>query len=122
MEKNRERKYQKSEKKHFCSKVILLLLIIPFFRPDFISEMSDSSWINIIFVIWRMTAFFFILGKYGIDFLKNPELDRNFIVIVIYEIILLYSSIYNQEMIKERLIDIANFLGIYLYQLWKTAA
>lgn len=113
MEKNRERKYQKSEKKHFCSKVILLLLIIPFFRPDFISEMSDSSWINIIFVIWRMTAFFFILGKYGIDFLKNPKLDRNFIVIVIYEIILLYSSIYNQEMIKERLIDIANFLGIY---------
>lgn len=105
--------YKNALKKRFYNGVMMILLIIPFFRPDFISEMLSDSWVNTIFTIWRIAAFLFVFGKYVKDFLKKPTIDFGLIIICIYEALLLYSSVKNQEMIGERVVDIANFLGIY---------
>lgn len=43
---------------------IILFLLVPFFRPDFISEMYGSSLINKIFTAWRIIAFIYILIQY----------------------------------------------------------
>lgn len=104
-------------RKNLCEGTLLLFLLIPFFRPDLISEMPRGSAVNRLFIWWRVLAFLIIAARYGLEFLKRPRFDGCLLLIGVYELELLYSSVTHQELIKERVIDIANFFGIYfLYQ------
>ncbi len=104
-------------RKNLCEGILLLFLLIPFFRPDLVSEMPRESAINRLFIWWRVLAFLIIAARYGLEFLKRPQFDICLLLIGIYELELLYSSVIHQELVKERIIDIANFFGIYfLYQ------
>lgn len=106
-------KRQHISKKECLTGGCLLFLLIPFFRPDVIGEMPRGATLNQIFIAWRIAAFLLAFAKYGICFVKKPKIEGGLFFICIYEAVLLYSSVKNQEMVRARVIDIANFLGVY---------
>ena len=89
---------------------IILLLIIPFFRPDFIAEMYSDTILNTLFTAWRIISFLYI----SIKSLRQVKFDVNFIIIAMYELVMLVACFYNHTNATGRLINTGNFLGIYL--------
>ena len=92
--------------------VELLFLIIPFFRPDFVTEMYGDSLLNTIFAIWRILSFVYIFVK-TIKY-EQIKFDIIFGVILLYELFMAISCLLNHVSLVGRIINFGNFLGIYL--------
>lgn len=93
----------------------IIFLLIPYFRPDVISEMLGESWINNLFTVWRILSFIYIALNYifVIKHKKKIFSEGSLVIIILYEIVLLYSCIHNGVTISTRLVDMANFIGVY---------
>lgn len=94
-----------------CS-ILLIFLIIPFFRPDFISAMYGGSFLEKAFQLWRILAFVIIFGLYVVREPKRADIDL--ILLLLYQMILLCSGIFHGEEVSSRVVDIGNGLGILM--------
>lgn len=90
----------------------IILLLIPFFRPDFISALYGETILDYIFICGRVCAFIVLCVKY-ISERKNP-LKIGFILISVYEVIMMISVLINHVSFNSRVINIGNALGIYM--------
>lgn len=101
-------------KKLSLNKVYLeiILLLVPFFRPDFITSFYADTIIDYLFILYRVFAFFIICFKYFVNIKR--QIQGGFILISLYEAEILISAIINHESINSRVIDIGNALGIYM--------
>lgn len=88
---------------------IIFFLLVPFFRPDFISEMYGNSLINKVFTAWRVIAFIYIL----IQYYCSHKWDNKIFIVIAYEAVMMFSCLHNHVSVTGRLINIGNFLGIY---------
>lgn len=102
------------EKRFFVSKINLkmILFIAPFFRPESIALIYANTLIDRAFIFCRITSFLIIFIKYFTE-LKKP-IRTGFILVVIYEVIIIFSAILNKGSINERIVDMGNALGIYM--------
>ena len=104
-----------SSQKHLSiNKVYLeiILLLIPFFRPDFIPALYGNTILDYIFIFGRICAFIAVFTKYFCQ-RKNP-MESGFVLIFVYEIFMLASVLANHENPNSRIINIGNALGIYM--------
>lgn len=90
----------------------ILFFLIPFFVPDGIYSLYDDSFIVFSFLIWRIVSFCGITLKFTLN--NKMKIDRIMILIFLYEVFLLFSSILNKEVINGRIVNLGNFLGIML--------
>ena len=90
----------------------IILLLIPFFRPDFISALYGDTILDYIFIFGRVCAFIVVCTKY-FGQRKNP-LKFGFVLISVYEILMLVSVLMNHVNLNSRITNIGNALGIYM--------
>lgn len=92
--------------------IILLFLIIPLLRPEFISNMYEGSFVDTIFLFWKFVAVFMIVCRYLLS--AHKGIDWDIVLVIVYEVYLLGVCIYNNVSINARIVSFGNFLGILL--------
>lgn len=94
----------------------ILLLLIPFFRPDFVSSMYEGSIIDLFFIVWRLGAFTIIMSKFFSS--KAKTYNITLILALLYEIFLLFSVYYNHVSLGYRFINLGNCIGILMLYIY----
>ena len=97
-----------ANKKEWNLRLNILFLIIPFFRPDCI-ELAGQT-LDMAFIVWRVLAF--LLAAYY--YFRRFALNKSILLILLYEIIQIYASIFNNVSISTKIINIANFVALYM--------
>lgn len=79
----------KSRKPLSINKIYLeiILLLIPFFRPDFISALYGDTILDYIFIFGRICAFVVVCAKYFGQ--RKKPFEFGFILIAVYEVFML---------------------------------
>lgn len=103
--------YINKEIKETSSVLKILLLIVPFFRPDFISSLYQGTYIDQFFILWRIGAFLTIVLLYC---LRKIKIESDIILIVIFEAVLILSCYINHTQLGTRLTSVGNIIGITL--------
>lgn len=103
-----------SQKHLSVNKVYLeiIIMLIPFFRPDFISTLYSNTILDYMFIFGRVCAFVAICIKYFGQ--RKKPLESGFLLIFVYETFMLVSVLANHENPNSRIINIGNALGIYM--------
>ena len=97
-----------SDRRKLNLQLNILFLIIPFFRPDCIALANQS--LDIFFVAWRIFAF--LLATYY--YFRRPAFNKAIFLILLYEIMQICASIINGVSVSAKIINMANFIGIYM--------
>ena len=90
----------------------IIILLIPFFRPDFISVLYSDTILDYIFIVGRVCAFIVVCAKYFGQ--RKKPFEFGFIMIYAYEVFMLLSVLINHVNPSSRIINIGNALGIYM--------
>lgn len=99
----------------------ILFFLIPFFIPDGILSLYGGGILESFFLGWRVFSFCGITAKFITN--KKTKIDINIILILIYEIFLLFSCIMNNEPLNGRIVNCGNFLGImFIFKYYTTIA
>ena len=97
-----------SDRRKLNLQLNILFLIIPFFRPDCIALANQS--LDIFFVAWRIFAF--LLATYY--YFRRFTFNKAIFLILLYEIMQICASIINDVSVSAKIINMANFIGIYM--------
>ena len=97
----------KISKKEFLNNIWLLLIIIPFFKPDIIVSFTK---LNYIFTIWQFASFIYIFVLY----LKKGKISKFVLLFLLYYLILLVATILNSGNINKWITNFTLYLGSIL--------
>lgn len=106
--------------KSMNDKANLFFLILPFFRPDSVSLAPE--WLNSFFIAWRILSFLLGLYYFIKIYSKGTISNGDIVLIILYELAMMCSVVVNRVPLSSRIINIANFLGIYfifyVFSIW----
>ena len=96
-----------NQKKNDISFFFLILLFVPFFKPDIVVSFPK---INYIYYALLLISLFVIV----LNYIKNHNLNKFIILYIIYFIITLISTILNDGNIPKMLVDFLQNIGIIM--------
>lgn len=97
----------KISKKEFLNNIWLLLIIIPFFKPDIIVSFTK---LNYIFTIWQLASFIYIFVLY----FKKGKISKFVLIFSFYYLILLIATVLNNGNINKWITNFTLYLGSIL--------
>ncbi len=95
------------EKNNAMNTLLILVILIPFFKPDIVASFPK---INYIFNIWIIISFGIIM----ITYFKKLRISKLVLLYLLYNIILLFSTLKNKGNVLKLILDLSLNMGIIM--------
>lgn len=92
-------------RKYFNSRIFLLFLLIPFFKPVCFQYFSKLQIVEDIFIVWKILAACLIWAFFAISTIRRGRLSRLFPGVLLFELAILLITVYRHGYVSRAVID-----------------